>query len=165
MFDWSELYENLMISISEQAYKRNKAEEIITSEMNPLTEHLIKILKWEDTYNNSKHIKDIKQKWLKRVKIAILSTKKPFKVDMMNRIILTEPMSKFKFYLSYLKEEYDITQGGELKPYRSDKEVEVVLEMVLTELSKRLLVFQKTGEDSVNLKDILEDLNIYVYGI
>lgn len=165
MFDWRDLYENLMVKISEQAFQRNKAEEIITAEMNQLTEHLIKVLKWEDRYNNSKHIRDIRQKWLRRVKDAVLGTKKPFKADMMNRIIIAEPMFKLKSYLKDLKKDYDITQGGELKSYRSDKEVEVALEIILSELSNRLLVLQKTGEDSASLEEIFKDMNIYVYGI
>ena len=165
MFNWRELYENLMISISEQAYKRNKAEEIITSEIGPLTEHLIKILKWEDSLNNKKHIKDIRLQWLKKIKDVLVRSKVKFKKNHLDRIIIHESMDTLDMYLSSLKREYDMDYGGKLKAYRTDDEVELELLRILNELSNRLFNLQETKKDTADIEDILDYLKIYVYGI
>lgn len=165
MFNWRELYENLMISISEQAYKRNKAEEIITSEMGPLTEHLIKVLKWEDSLNNKKHIKDIRLQWLKKIKDVLVRSKVKFKKNYLDRIIIHESMDTLDMYLSSLKREYDRDYGGKLKAYRTDDGVELELLRILNELSNRLFNLQETKKDTADIEDILDYLKIYVYGI
>lgn len=165
MFNWREMYENLLESISEQAYKRNKAEEIITSEMGPLTEHLIKVLKWEDSYNNPKHIKDIRLQWLIRIKDVLVRSKVKFKKNHLDRIIIHESMDTLDMYLSSLKREYDMDYGGKLKAYRTDDGVELELLRILTELSNRLFNLQETKKDTADIEDILDYLKIYVYGI
>lgn len=165
MFNWREMYENLLESISEQAYKRNKAEEIITSEMGPLTEHLIKVLKWEDSYNNPKHIKDIRLQWLKKIKDILVRSKVKFKKNHLDRIIIHESMDTLDMYLSSLKREYDMDYGGKLKAYRTDDGVELELLRILTELSNRLFNLQETKKDTADIEDILDYLKIYVYGI
>lgn len=165
MFNWRELYENLMISISEQAYKRNKAEEIITSEMGPLTEHLIKVLKWEDSLNNKKHIKDVRLQWLKKIKDVLVRSKVKFKKNHLDRIIIHESMDTLDMYLSSLKREYDMEYGGKLKAYRTDDGVELELLRILNELSNRLFNLQETKKDTAYIEDILDYLKIYVYGI
>lgn len=165
MFNWRELYENLMISISEQAYKRNKAEEIITSEMGPLTEHLIKVLKWEDSLNNKKHIKDVRLQWLKKIKDVLVRSKVKFKKNHLDRIIIHESMDTLDMYLSSLKREYDMDYGGKLKAYRTDDGVELELLRILNELSNRLFNLQETKKDTAYIEDILDYLKIYVYGI
>lgn len=165
MFNWREMYENLLESISEQAYKRNKAEEIITSEMGPLTEHLIKVLKWEDSYNNPKHIKDIRLQWLKKIKDILVRSKVKFKKNHLDRIIVHESMDTLDIYLSSLRREYDIEYGGKLKAYRTDDGVELDLLRILTELSNRLFNLQETKKDTADIEDILDYLKIYVYGI
>ena len=165
MFNWRDLYENLMVKISEQAYKRNKAEEIITSEMGPLTEHLIKVLKWEDSLNNKKHIKDIRLQWLKKIKDVLVRSKVKFKKNHLDRIIIHESMDTLDMYLSSLKREYDMDYGGKLKAYRTDDGVELELLRILTELSSRLFNLQETNKDTADIEDILDYLKIYVYGI
>lgn len=165
MFNWREMYENLLESISEQAYKRNKAEEIITSEMGPFTEHLIKVLKWEDSYNNPKHIRDIQLQWLIRIKDVLVRSKVKFKKAHLDRIIIHESMDTLDIYLSSLRREYDTEHGGELKAYRTDDGVELDLLRILTELSNRLFNLQETKKDTADIEDILDYLKIYVYGI
>lgn len=165
MFNWREMYENLMMSISEQAYKWNKAEEIITSEMGPLTEHLIKVLKWEDSLNNKKHIKDIRLQWLKKIKDVLVRSKVKFKKNHLDRIIIHESMDTLDMYLSSLKREYDMDYGGKLKAYRTDDGVELELLRILNELSNRLFNLQETKKDTADIEDILDYLKIYVYGI
>lgn len=54
-----------MYALFEQAFKRQEAESKITHEMIPLAEHLIKMLKWEDSRNNKKHMKNILRSWEK----------------------------------------------------------------------------------------------------
>lgn len=165
MFNWREMYENLLESISEQAYKQNKAEEIITSEMGPLTKHLIKVLKWEDSLNNKKHIRDINNQWLDRIKDVLVRSKVKFKKAHLDRIIIHESMDTLDIYLSSLRREYDTEHGGELKAYRTDDGVELDLLRILTELSNRLFNLQETKKDTADIEDILDYLKIYVYGI
>ena len=165
MFNWREMYENLLESILEQAYKRNKAEEIITSEMGPITEHLIKVLKWEDSLNNKKHIKDIRLQWLKKIKDVLVRSKVKFKKNHLDCIIIHESMDTLDMYLSSLKREYDMEYGGKLKAYRTDDGVELELLRILTELSNRLFNLQETKKDTADIEDILDYLKIYVYGI
>ena len=165
MFDWREMYENLLESISKQVYKRNRVEEIITSEMGPLTEHLIKVLKWEDSLNNKKHIKDIRLQWLKKIKDVLVRSKVKFKKNHLDRIIIHESMDTLDMYLSSLKREYDMEYGGKLKAYRTDDGVELELLRILTELSNRLFNLQETKKDTADIEDILDYLKIYVYGI
>ena len=165
MFDWREMYENLLESISKQVYKRNRVEEIITSEMGPLTEHLIKVLKWEDSLNNKKHIKDIRLQWLRKIKDVLVRSKVKFKKNHLDRIIIHESMDTLDMYLSSLKREYDMEYGGKLKAYRTDDGVELELLRILTELSNRLFNLQETKKDTADIEDILDYLKIYVYGI
>lgn len=74
MFNWSNLYANLVDKIEEQAYSKRKAEDLITYSMKPLTEHLIKILKWEDSQNNPKHLRDMKHQWMKEIQSTVLAS-------------------------------------------------------------------------------------------
>lgn len=165
MFNWRELYENLSVRISEQAYSKQKAEDILTSEMDPLAEHLIKVLKWEDSYNNPKHIQDIQLQWLIRIKDVLVRSKVKFKKAHLDRIIIHESMDTLDIYLSSLRREYDTEHGGELKAYRTDDGVELDLLRILTELSNRLFNLQETKKDTADIEDILDYLKIYVYGI
>ena len=165
MFSWNELYESLLEKISEQAYKRGKAEELITYEMTPLTEHLIKMLKWEDSINNPKHIRNARQQWIKRIKEILLKSNVKFKKSHLDRIIVQESIDSVNMYLFTLRKDYDIKYGGELKAYRTDEEVEADLFLVLTELSNRLFKLQETKKDTVDLEEIFEELDVEVYGV
>jgi hypothetical protein len=50
----------------EMAYRRNEIESKITALSDPITDHLIKILKWNDPINYKKHCNDI-DKWLFKI--------------------------------------------------------------------------------------------------
>ena len=165
MFDWRELYENLMIKISEQAYQKNKAEEIITAEMEPLTEHLIKLLTWEDAYNNPKHLRDIQQKWSKKVKTTSRNSKAKFKEKQLTSILVTEPIDNFDVYYKTLRKNYDSKYKGDLVAYRTEEEVRTLLEKVLLEFKNRVVILLETKVDTADFEDIFADLGIYVQGI
>lgn len=164
MFNWRELYENLSIRISEQAYSKQKAEDILTSEMDPLAEHLIKILKWKDSYNNPKHVRDINNQWLKRVQKAVVSSSIKMKLKQLKRIVVDESMSTFNISISALKDEYDINYNGSLIAYRTDEEVKYELERILIELAIQLSNLTKDSK-SISISDILQKLKIDIYGV
>lgn len=164
MFNWRELYENLSVRISEQAYSKQKAEDILTSEMDPLAEHLIKILKWKDSYNNPKHVRDINNQWLKRVQKAVVSSSIKMKLKQLKRIVVDEPMSTFNISISALKDEYDINYNGSLIAYRTDEEVKYELERILIELAIQLSNLTKDSK-SISISDILQKLKIDIYGV
>lgn len=164
MFNWRELYENLSVRISEQAYSKQKAEDILTSEMDPLTEHLIKILKWKDSYNNPKHVRDINNQWLKRVQKAVVSSSIKMKLKQLKRIVVDESMSTFNISISALKDEYDINYNGSLIAYRTDEEVKYELERILIELAIQLSNLTKDSK-SISISDILQKLKIDIYGV
>ena len=154
-----------MYSLFEQAYKRQEVESKITSEMIPLTEHLIKMLKWEDSINNKKHMKNIRRGREKKIFSFIFSSKTKFKPAMLHRIICEEPLSGFNGMMYSLKKDYDISSGGSLKPYRSDEEVKVLLQEILSEYAYQLYDFQKSKR-VVDLEDIItKDLKIYIHGL
>lgn len=164
MFNWRELYENLSVRISEQAYSKQKAEDILTSEMDPLAEHLIKILKWKDSYNNPKHVRDINNQWLKRVQKAVVSSSIKMKLKQLKRIVVDESMSTFNISISALKDEYDINYNGSLIAYRTDEEVKYELERILIELAIQLSNLTKDSK-SISISDILQKLKIDIYGV
>lgn len=164
MFNWRELYENLSVRISEQAYSKQKAEDILTSEMDPLAEHLIKILKWKDSYNNPKHVRDINNQWLKRVQKAVVSLSIKMKLKQLKRIVVDESMSTFNISISALKDEYDINYNGSLIAYRTDEEVKYELERILIELAIQLSNLTKDSK-SISISDILQKLKIDIYGV
>lgn len=164
MFDWRKLYENLMISISEQAYDKKKTENLITNEVSPLSEHIIKLLKWEDSISNPKHVIDINQKWLDRIQDVLARSTIPMKKDTLQRIIVRETMNIYKKLMNKLTPRYDIRYKGTLKAYRSDEEVKELLEDILTELSAQLFNSQY-NQEWVTIEAIFDKLEIHVYGI
>ena len=164
MFNWNELYESLLEKISEQAYSKQKAEDLLTFEMTPLTEHLIKLLKWEDSYNNPKHIRNIKQQWLKRVQGIVVASSIKMKLKQLDRIVVREPLSMFNILIEALNDQYDINYNGTLKAYRTDEEVKYELERVLTELALQLSNLTKDSK-SISISEIFQKLKIEIYGV
>ena len=156
---------DLIYNLFEQAFKRQEAESKITREMIPLTEHLIKILKWEDSINNKKHMKNIRRSWGKRVFSYLMSSTTKFRKEQLHRIICEEPLKRFKGDIHSLRKQYDINHGGELKAYRNDEEVKEELEKILSEYASKLFLAQ-SGDVTADLEDIItEDLDIYIYGL
>lgn len=157
MFDW----ENLVRKLSEQAYQKQKAEELITNEVSPLVEHIIKILKWEDSYNNPKHAIDIDQKWSDKIQDVLLKSKIHLKKNIIDRIIIDESIQNFDYYMNKLDKRY---RSANLNHQRTNKEVKTDLLKVLNELSNRYYRFQTIKRD-IEIIDILNDLGIVCYGV
>lgn len=68
----------------EMAYRRRDIESKITGLSDPISEHLIKILMWEDPQNNNKHINDV-NKWFYSIqRLYIKGNKKPTQTDYFN---------------------------------------------------------------------------------
>lgn len=154
-----------MYALFEQAFKRQEVESKITSEMMPLTEHLIKMLKWEDSVNNKKHMKNINRSWGKNIFRYIMSSTTKFKKDQLRRIICEEPLKRFKGDIHSLRKQYDYKFDGQLKAYRTDEEVKELLETILSEYASKLFLAQ-SGNVTADLEDIItEDLQIYIYGL
>jgi hypothetical protein len=64
-------------SIFEMAFDRKDVEAKITSLSEPITEHLIKVLKWQDDANKQKHLRDI-DSWLYKVqRLKLRKNRKP----------------------------------------------------------------------------------------
>jgi hypothetical protein len=64
-------------SIFEMAFDRKDVEAKITSLSEPITEHLIKVLKWEDDTDKHKHLRDI-DGWLYKVqRLKLRKNRKP----------------------------------------------------------------------------------------
>ena len=160
MFNWSNLYANLVDKIEEQAYSKRKAEDLITYSMKPLTEHLIKILKWEDSKNNPKHLRDMKHQWMKEIQSTVLASSIKLKKSTLDRIVKEEPLDYFLVLMDSLEDKY----SRELKSYRTDEEVKALLSNILGELSDRLFKLTKNSKP-ISMKDILDELGIRIYGI
>ena len=158
IFDW------MKQRIYEQAFDKKKTENLITNEVTPLSEHIIKLLKWEDSTSNPKHIVDIDQKWLDRIQDVLARSAISMKKDTLQRIIVKETMNIYKKLMNKLTPRYDAKYKGTLKAYRTDEEVKELLEKVLTELSTQLFNSQYSQE-WVTIEPIFKKLNIRIYGI
>ncbi|PQJ96996.1 hypothetical protein [Chromatium okenii] len=91
------LIEEIKTLIYEMAFERNKAESRVTELGLPvLHNHLIKILKWDDKNNYSKHIYDINN-WLFQIQdITIKKKGKRFKPEQYYLFFLTNKLSLLK---------------------------------------------------------------------
>jgi CRISPR/Cas system-associated protein Csm6 len=109
------LLTNIKNLILEMAFERDHAENKITELALPVLNHIIKIFKYEDEYNNLKHINDI-DNWLFNIqRILIKPRNKRFK-----------PEQYFKFlFEEQIKSPIDITNyiNRELRKYKSLKQL------------------------------------------
>jgi hypothetical protein len=107
------LLTNIKNLILEMAFERDHAENKITELALPVLNHIIKIFKYEDEYNNLKHINDI-DNWLFNIqRILIKPRNKRFK-----------PEQYFKFlFEEQIKSPIDITNyiNRELREYKEFK--------------------------------------------
>ena len=117
------LLNNIKNLILEMAFERSRAESKITELGIPILSHIIKILKWKDVINYSKHIEDI-DNWLFDVqRILIKPRSKRFK-----------PESYYLFlFEEQVKSVLDITQfiNRDLRKYKNLKELnsdEIIVE-------------------------------------
>ena len=150
----------------EQAFKRQEVESKVTRELKPLTEHLIKMLKWEDSINNPKHMKNIRRIWTDRILDYVLSSTTKFKKNQLHRIICQEPLRKSQYYIDALRIDYDREFRGSLKSYRTDEEVKELLDQILSKYALNIFEAQSNLRVNVNLESIItEDLQIYIYGL
>lgn len=156
---------DLIYLICDRYFRKQEAESKLTTDMIILTEHLIRMLKWEDYDGNRKYIKTVVRRGGRRVFNHTVSSLFKFKKTQLHRIICEEPLEKlFWHHLRFLERECDINFEGTFKSYRTDEEVYEILKKILTIYAHE--VFQAQYENSVaDLEDIINDLNIYIYGL
>ena len=152
-------------ALFEQSFKRQEAESKITDEMIPLTSRLIKILKWEDSVNNKRHAKAIRSSERMIFGYVMLSSTK-FKKGQLHRIICEEPLKLFANTIHRLRVQYDSEYKGKLKAYRTDEEVEELLEMILSVYAFKLSEAKSNPKIIVDLEDIItKNFKIYIHGL
>ena len=118
----------------EMAYSRRDAEHKISSLSSPINQHLVKILKWEDTLNKTKHIDDINT-WLFEIQRIKLKNNKRPKAENYFQWLFTEPLSDKHELSNLIKQLY---QYHTLKVLHSDDEVYFEIQRLYSAICKDL---------------------------
>ncbi|MBV5309985.1 hypothetical protein [Chromatium okenii] len=126
------LIEEIKTLIYEMAFERNKAESRVTELGLPVLHHLIKILKWDDKNNYSKHIYDINN-WLFQIQdITIKKKGKRFKPEQYYLFLFNEQIKSVE----------DITKkiNRSLREYKQLPEInsDVRVYQLLTQVYQRI---------------------------
>lgn len=120
------LLNNIKNLILEMAFERSRAESKITELAIPVLFHIIKILKWEDSINYSKHVEDINT-WLFDIqRILIKPRSRRFKPELYYIFLFEEQ----------IKSIFDITLfiNRDLRKYKNLKELnsdEIIYEKLI----------------------------------
>lgn len=116
----------------EQAFKRKDIESCITSLANPITKHLIKILKWEDPINYNKHVGDIHE-WLLDIKLLKLKIKNKPKPIHYFKWLFTDYAGTQEIMSQVI---FSMHRYNQLPVIRTDEEVYDIIKNILWEISK-----------------------------
>lgn len=83
---------DLIYLICDRYFRKQEAESKLTTDMIILTEHLIRMLKWEDYDGNRKYMKTVVRRGGRRVFNHTVSSLFKFKKTQLHRIICEEPL-------------------------------------------------------------------------
>ncbi|MBB1125602.1 hypothetical protein [Thiospirillum jenense] len=117
----SDIIENILDLIHEMAFDRRNAEAKITFQGLEILKHLIKLLKWEDSYNHNKHIGDING-WLFSIqRITYKPKNKRFKSEQYYQFLFEEQVKSLDDINTYIK--IDLKDYSNLKVKNSNEYV------------------------------------------
>lgn len=114
--------------IYEMARERAKAEEKVRSFCNPITNHLIKILKWKDPKNYHKHIDDINV-FISKSYDFRFNKKKKFSKQEYFEFLFEDRINDLEDLKRIIR--FQLTSYHKLPIIRSDEEVYIILKRIM----------------------------------
>jgi uncharacterized C2H2 Zn-finger protein len=127
------LLTNIKNLILEMAFERNRAESKITDLALPILNCIIKLFKYVDSSNYSKHINDI-DNWLFNIqRILIKPRNKRFKSEQYFKFLFEEQIKSPTDITNYINRE--LREYKELKQFNSDEEVYIELVEIYKKIS------------------------------
>ena len=143
-------YVRMSDELYEQAYKRDKIFREVESKERQIYNHLLKVLFYNDPYNNEKHLKDI-ETWL--IDIQLMKTKSAWLTkDMFFSILYAGIEEDFDYKTE--KRKLDIHYGSLQKSKLSPSEIKLRLDKIYDRICRELTTksFKKI-RDYPELKD------------
>ena len=143
-------YIRMSDELYEQAYKRDKIFREVESKERQIYNHLLKVLFYNDPYNNEKHLKDI-ETWL--IDIQLMKTKSSWLTkDMFFSILYAGIEEDFDYKAE--KRKLDIHYGSLQKSKLSPSEIKLRLDKIYDRICRELTTksFKKI-RDYPELKD------------
>ena len=127
-------YVRMSDELYEQAYKRDKIFREVESKERQIYNHLLKVLFYNDPYNNEKHLKDI-ETWL--IDIQLMKTKLAWLTkDMFFSILYAGIEEDFDYKAE--KRKLDINYGSLQKSKLSPSEIKLRLDKIYDRICKEL---------------------------
>ena len=127
-------YIRMSDELYEQAYKRDKIFREVESKERQIYNHLLKVLFYNDPYNNEKHLKDI-ETWL--IDIQLMKTKSAWLTkDMFFSILYAGIEEDFDYKTE--KRKLDIHYGSLQKSKLSPSEIKLRLDKIYDRICKEL---------------------------
>ena len=127
-------YVRLSDELYEQAYSRNKIFREVESKERQIYNHLLKVLFYNDSFNNEKHLKDI-ETWLRD--IQSMNTKSSWLTkDMFFSILYAIIEEDFDYKKE--KQKLDINYGSLQKSKLSPSEIKLRLDRIYDRICKEL---------------------------
>ena len=127
-------YVRMSDELYEQAYDRNKIFREVESKERQIYNHLLKVLFYNDSYNNEKHLKDI-ETWL--IDIQLMKTKSAWLTkDMFFSILYAGIEEDFDYKTE--KRKLDIHYGSLQKSKLSPNEIKLRLDKIYDRICREL---------------------------
>ena len=127
-------YVRMSDELYEQAYKRDKIFREVESKERQIYNHLLKVLFYNDPYNNEKHLKDI-ETWL--IDIQLMKTKSAWLTkDMFFSILYAGIEEDFDYKAE--KRKLDIHYGSLQKSKLSPSEIKLRLDKIYDRICREL---------------------------
>ena len=127
-------YIRMSDELYEQAYKRDKIFREVESKERQIYNHLLKVLFYNDPYNNEKHLKDI-ETWL--IDIQLMKTKSAWLTkDMFFSILYAGIEEDFDYKAE--KRKLDIHYGSLQKSKLSPSEIKLRLDKIYDRICREL---------------------------
>ena len=127
-------YVRMSDELYEQAYKRDKIFREVESKEREIYNHLLKVLFYNDPYNNEKHLKDI-ETWL--IDIQLMKTKSAWLTkDMFFSILYAGIEEDFDYKAE--KRKLDIHYGSLQKSKLSPSEIKLRLDKIYDRICREL---------------------------
>ena len=127
-------YVRMSDELYEQAYNRNKIFREVESKERQIYNHLLKVLFYNDSYNNEKHLKDI-ETWLRDIQ-PIKSKSAWLTKDMFFSILYAGIEEDFDYKTE--KQKLDFNYGNLQKSKLSPNEIKLRLDKIYDRICKEL---------------------------
>ena len=127
-------YVRMSDELYEQAYNRNKIFREVESKERQIYNHLLKVLFYNDSYNNEKHLKDI-ETWLRDIQ-TIKSKSAWLTKDMFFSILYAGIEEDFDYKTE--KQKLDYNYGNLQKSKLSPNEIKLRLDKIYDRICKEL---------------------------